>query len=76
MLERLIAWIDRLDHIHALRSLDDRLLDDMGVARTEIPKRVRGSAAGAVEGGLSPVGEMPARGACRDLAAWRRRWLA
>jgi uncharacterized protein YjiS (DUF1127 family) len=43
MLTTLARWWNTRGQIDALSHLDDRLLEDAGVDRTDIPRRVRGA---------------------------------
>jgi uncharacterized protein YjiS (DUF1127 family) len=42
---KLLKWLERRRAIAALQELDDWLLDDIGVARNDIPQLVRSSSA-------------------------------
>jgi hypothetical protein len=43
MIARLMQWLRTLRQIHALSSLDDRILRDIGVDRDDIAGSVRGN---------------------------------
>ena len=61
MLQTILGWIALNEAAHRLRQLDDRLLADMGVARADIGRQVRGAAAPAAEAGTLRADGRPAR---------------
>ena len=67
MWERFMRWWDLREDVHVLRGLDDRMLEDMGLTRGEIRRRVT-AGAGAPE---RPVAQDPGGGDGGEGVPWR-----
>jgi hypothetical protein len=66
MWERFMRWWDLREDVHVLRGLDDRMLEDMGLTRGEIRRRVT-AGAGAPE---RPVAQDPDSGVGGEGVPW------
>jgi len=69
MWKRLAAWWDLSEDVRTLRDLDDRMLEDMGLARAQIRSRVMGRAGAGPAKASTPL--EPWDGPEGEAVPWR-----